>query len=108
MAHACESCKHACRYLYVFGVQVSRFAISFSTGTVAFAFIFGNSLREVYESLVWLFGVNPYDAGLFSYCTVFVGSLSGNCLVNWIHFQVCRYPADDSSIVLYLEPIQYF
>ena len=54
---------HACRYLYLFGFSVANFAIGLSTVAVGFAFIFGNSLREVYESLVWLFGVNPYDAG---------------------------------------------
>lgn len=91
------SSMHACRYLYVFGVQVSRFAISFSTGTVAFAFIFGNSLREVYESLVWLFGVNPYDAGAhriaLQVLDLFVGIVRSNRHI-FRSAGICRYYAN--------------
>lgn len=52
-----------CSYLAIFGVNVQHLLISFSSVAVAFAFVFGNSLREVYESVVWLFVVNPYDEG---------------------------------------------
>lgn len=51
------------RYLAIFGVNVQHLLISFSSVAVAFAFVFGNSLREVYESIMWLFVVNPYDEG---------------------------------------------
>jgi small-conductance mechanosensitive channel len=30
---------------------------------LAFAFIFGNSVRNVFECVVWLFVVHPYDVG---------------------------------------------
>jgi hypothetical protein len=55
--------KYTCRYLYIMGFSVPSFAISFSSAALGLAFIFGDSLRKVYESIVWLFGVNPYDAG---------------------------------------------
>lgn len=55
---------HWCRYLAIFNVNVQHLLISFSSVAVAFAFVFGNSLREVYESVVWLFVVNPYDEGV--------------------------------------------
>lgn len=54
---------NACRYLAIFGVKVQHLLISGSSMAVAFAFVFGNSLREVYESILWLFVVNPYDEG---------------------------------------------
>ena len=50
-------------YLYIFGVDVSHLVISLSSMTLAFAFIFGNSLRTVYESVVFLFVVRPYKVG---------------------------------------------
>jgi hypothetical protein len=50
-------------YLYIFGINVSHLVISLSSMTLAFAFIFGNSLRTVYESVVFLFVVRPYKVG---------------------------------------------
>jgi hypothetical protein len=50
-------------YLFIFGVNVSQLVISLSSMTLAFAFIFGNSLRTVYESVVFLFVVRPYKVG---------------------------------------------
>jgi hypothetical protein len=37
--------------------------ISFSSITLAFVFVFGNSLRTVFESVIWLFMVHPFDVG---------------------------------------------
>jgi hypothetical protein len=59
----CVDMQRSCRYLYIMGFSVPSFAISFSSAALGLAFIFGDSLRKVYESIVWLFGVNPYDAG---------------------------------------------
>ena len=50
-------------YLAIFGVNVSHLVISLSSMTLAFAFVFGNSLRTVYESVVFLFVVRPYKVG---------------------------------------------
>ena len=69
----------ACRYLAIFGVNVQHLLISGSSMAVAFAFVFGNSLREVYESILWLFVVNPYDEGSppsLSLCVRFNSSFS--------------------------------
>jgi hypothetical protein len=45
-------------------MQVSHLVISLSSMTLAFAFIFGNSLRTLYESVVFLFVVRPYKVGV--------------------------------------------
>jgi small-conductance mechanosensitive channel len=57
---------HVCAfflYLYIFGVNVSQLVISLSSMTLAFAFVFGNSLRTLYESVVFLFVARPYKVG---------------------------------------------
>jgi mechanosensitive ion channel protein 4/5/6/7/8/9/10 len=50
-------------YLAIFGVDVGHLLISMSSVAIAFAFVFGNSLRTVYESVVFLFIVHPYQVG---------------------------------------------
>jgi hypothetical protein len=50
-------------YLAIFGVNISHLVLSLSSMTLAGAFIFGNSLRTVYESVVFLFVVRPYKVG---------------------------------------------
>jgi len=50
-------------YLWIFGVDVHQLVISLSSMTLALAFVFGNSLRTVYESVVFLFIVRPYKVG---------------------------------------------
>ena len=35
----------------------------FSSIVLAFAFMFGNSVRTVYESIIYLFVVHPFDVG---------------------------------------------
>lgn len=35
----------------------------FSSIVLAFAFVFGNSVRTVYESIIYLFVVHPFDVG---------------------------------------------
>lgn len=37
--------------------------LTFSSVVLAFAFVFGNSIRTVYECVVWLFVVHPFDVG---------------------------------------------
>lgn len=44
-------------------VNVSRTWLTFSSIVVAFAFVFGNSIKTVYESVVFLFVVHPFDVG---------------------------------------------
>jgi small-conductance mechanosensitive channel len=50
-------------YMAIFGVDVGHLLLSLSSMAIAFAFIFGNSLRTVYESVVFLFLVHPYQVG---------------------------------------------
>eukprot|EP00884_Botryococcus_braunii_P005990 jgi/Botrbrau1/15392/Bobra.43_2s0020.1 len=50
-------------YLNLFNIDVSQVWITFSSLLLAFAFVFGNSLRNLYESVVFLFSVHPYDVG---------------------------------------------
>ncbi len=35
----------------------------FSSIVLAFAFVFGNSVKTVYESIIYLFVVHPFDVG---------------------------------------------
>jgi small-conductance mechanosensitive channel len=42
---------------------VGHLVISLSSMLLAFTFVFGNSIRQVYESVVLLFVVNPYEVG---------------------------------------------
>ena len=37
--------------------------LTFSSIVLAFAFIFGNSIRNIYESVIFIFGVHPFDVG---------------------------------------------
>ena len=44
-------------------MQVEKVWFTFSSIALAFAFIFGNSIRTIYESVVFLFIVHPFDVG---------------------------------------------
>ena len=44
-------------------VNVTRLWVTASSALLSFVFIFGNSLRGIYESVVFLFVVHPYDIG---------------------------------------------
>lgn len=50
-------------YLAIFGVDVTHLVLSLSSIALTFAFVFGNSLRAIYESTVFLFVVRPYKVG---------------------------------------------
>ena len=44
-------------------VNVQQVWLSFSSGVLAFVFIFGNNIRNIYESCLLLFVVHPFDVG---------------------------------------------
>lgn len=44
-------------------VNVNRVWLTISSIVLAFAFVFGNSIRNVFESVVFLFVVHPFDVG---------------------------------------------
>ena len=50
-------------FLKTFQVNVTRLWVTASSALLSFVFIFGNSLRGIYESVVFLFVVHPFDVG---------------------------------------------
>lgn len=44
-------------------VDVNRVWLTFSSFLVAFVFVFGNNIRNIYESIIFLFVVHPFDVG---------------------------------------------
>ena len=44
-------------------VDLQKTWVMFSSIVLAFAFVFGNSVRTVYESIIYLFVVHPFDVG---------------------------------------------
>ena len=49
-------------YMMIFRGPISSMLFSLSSVSVAGAFVFGNSLKTVYESVVFLFVIRPYQA----------------------------------------------
>ncbi|GIL65964.1 hypothetical protein Vafri_19606 [Volvox africanus] len=50
-------------YLVIFQVNVRELWLTFSSVTLAFVFVFGNSIRSIYEAVLFLFVVHPFDVG---------------------------------------------
>lgn len=48
-------------YAWIFGADVGHLVLSLSSMGLACAFVFGNSLRTIYESVVFLFIIRPYQ-----------------------------------------------
>jgi len=44
-------------------VDIQKVWLLFSSVVLAFAFIFGNSIRQLYEAVIFLFVIHPYDVG---------------------------------------------
>ena len=44
-------------------VDLSQAWLTFSSIVLAFAFIFGNNIRNMYEAVIFLFVVHPFDVG---------------------------------------------
>ena len=44
-------------------VDLSKAWLTFSSIVLAFAFVFGNSIRNMYEAVIFLFVVHPFDVG---------------------------------------------
>lgn len=47
----------------IYGASLQRFVIPFGTFLIAFAFIFGNSLKNAWESALFVFGTHAFDVG---------------------------------------------
>ncbi|CAK0787367.1 hypothetical protein CVIRNUC_010587 [Coccomyxa viridis] len=50
-------------YLMIYNVDIQKVWLLFSSVVLAFAFIFGNSIRQLYEAVIFLFVIHPYDVG---------------------------------------------
>ncbi|KAK9786905.1 hypothetical protein WJX73_008469, partial [Symbiochloris irregularis] len=50
-------------YLIIFQVDINKVYVTLSSIILAFAFVFGNNIRNLYESVIFLFVVHPYDVG---------------------------------------------
>lgn len=50
-------------FLWIFEVDIGSLWISISSICLAFAFIFGNSIKQMYESVLFLFIVHSFDVG---------------------------------------------
>lgn len=50
-------------YLIIFNVDVMKTWAGFASLFLGFSFIFGNSIRTTYESVIFLFLAHPYDVG---------------------------------------------
>ncbi|KAG2500887.1 hypothetical protein HYH03_001647 [Edaphochlamys debaryana] len=50
-------------YLVIWQVNVRELWLSISSITLAFVFVFGNSVRSIYEAVLFLFVVHPFDVG---------------------------------------------
>ena len=44
-------------------VDLSKAWLTFSSIVLAFAFVFGNNIRNIYEAVIFLFVVHPFDVG---------------------------------------------
>lgn len=44
-------------------VDIQKVWLLFSSVVLAFAFVFGNSIRQLYEAVIFLFVIHPYDVG---------------------------------------------
>ena len=59
----CCNTEQAHEGLNVLQVDLQKTWVMFSSIVLAFAFVFGNSVRSIYESLIYLFVVHPFDVG---------------------------------------------
>ena len=50
-------------WLLVLGIATSKFLLFVSSQLVLVAFIFGNTCKTVFEALVFLFVMHPFDVG---------------------------------------------
>ena len=50
-------------FLWIWEIDIVSLSLSISSICLAFAFIFGNSIRQMYESVLFLFIVHSFDVG---------------------------------------------
>ncbi|KAK9840563.1 hypothetical protein WJX81_001411 [Elliptochloris bilobata] len=50
-------------YLLIFNVDIQKLWVFISSLIIGSAFVFGNSMKQLFESVIFLFVVHPYDVG---------------------------------------------
>ncbi|KAK9902061.1 hypothetical protein WJX75_002988 [Coccomyxa subellipsoidea] len=77
-------------YLAIFDVNLTRTWLTVSSLLLSFVFVFGNSIRAIYESVVYLFVVRPFDVGdvillgpAQDWCTVEEITLMNTIFIKW-------------------------
>lgn len=50
-------------WLIILGVHITQFLVFISSQLLLLAFVFGNSCKTVFESIIFLFVMHPYDVG---------------------------------------------
>lgn len=50
-------------WLLILGVPIMQFLIFISSQILLLAFVFGNSCKMVFEAIIFLFVMHPYDVG---------------------------------------------
>lgn len=50
-------------WLIILGVAVNHFLILISSQVLVAVFVFGNSCKTVFEAIIFLFVMHPYDVG---------------------------------------------
>lgn len=89
--HTSNTCPASC---CLFQVNIKELWLTISSVTLAFVFVFGNSIRNIYEAVIFLFVVgHPPCGGL---------GLNGHsvccCLVHWIYESYHRMSCHNVTI----------
>ena len=78
-------------------VNLTRIWLTISGLMLSFVFVFGNSIRALYESVVYLFIVRPFDVGdaillgtAQDWCTVCVDSAPQDFPIRLHHVQLTK------------------
>ena len=50
-------------WLLILGIATSKFLLFVSSQLVVVAFVFGNSCKTVFEAIIFLFVIHPFDVG---------------------------------------------
>lgn len=50
-------------WLLILGIATSKFLVFLSSQVLLVAFIFGNTCKTVFEAIIFLFVMHPYDVG---------------------------------------------
>ena len=69
-------------------VDVNKVYVTLSSIILAFAFVFGNNIRNLYESVIFLFVVHPYDVGDVLLIDTVWHSVSAGLALAWY----CTFP----------------